>query len=105
MKVCIEADCPTLTNTTRCTTHAREQDKARGTRQQRGYDAKHEAERKRWLPIVATGGVKCWRCQAPIDPDQPWDLGHDDTDRTIYRGPECLRCNRATSPRRISPGA
>ena len=105
MKVCAEPGCPELTNTTRCTTHTREKDKARGTRQERGYDAAHEAERKRWEPIVATGGVTCWRCLTPIDPDQPWDLGHDDHDRTIYRGPECLRCNRATAARRISPHA
>jgi len=103
VKVCAEPGCPTLTHTTRCTTHTRAKDKARGTRQQRGYDAAHEAERAKWAPIVATGEVKCWRCLVPIAPDQPWDLGHDDHDRSIYRGPECRRCNRATASRR-NPG-
>ena len=105
MKVCAEPGCPNLQPETRCLNHRREYERVRGTRQQRGYDAAHEAERKRWEPIVATGGVRCWRCQAPLDPSEPWDLGHDDHDRAIYRGPECLRCNRAAAPRRISPGA
>ena len=100
MKVCAEPGCPTLTKGTRCAEHTRAKDKARGTRQQRGYDAKHDAERKRWAPIVATGAVKCWRCQVLLEPDEPWDLGHDDHDRSIYRGPECVRCNRATASRR-----
>jgi hypothetical protein len=104
VKVCIEAGCPELTRTTRCPKHTREKDKARGTRQERGYGAEHDAERARWAPIVATGGVKCWRCQVLLDPSEPWDLGHDDHDRSTYRGPECLRCNRATSAR-ISPHA
>jgi hypothetical protein len=29
-----------------------------------------------------------------------WDLGHDDFDRTIYRGPEHQRCNRSSAASR-----
>lgn len=111
-KVCAEPGCPTITDATRCPKHTQAKDRARGTRQQRGYDAAHDAERKRWAPLVATGMVKCWRCRLPIGPGEPWDLGHDDQDRSKYRGPEHAEktddhpaCNRATSGRRISPDA
>lgn len=46
--------------------------------------------------MVEAGGVLCWRCGALIDRRAPWDLGHDDVDRTKYRGPEHRACNRAT---------
>lgn len=98
MRVCAEPGCPTLTTSTRCPSHTRAKDKARGTRQERGYGAEHKAERKRWEPIVATGGVRCWRCEVLLDPKLPWDLGHKD-DRSGYAGPECVRCNRATAGR------
>jgi hypothetical protein len=48
----------------------------------RGYDAAHRAERARWQPHVQAGLVACWRCGRPILPGTPWDLGHDDYDRT-----------------------
>lgn len=90
----------------RCPSCARAKDKARGTRQERGYGPDHDAERARWVPIVATGHVKCWRCGEYIDADAAWDLGHDDLDRSKYRGPEhvgreCAKGgNRATAGRR-----
>lgn len=40
----------------------------------------------------------CWRCDDPIDPEH-WHLGHDDHDRDVYRGPECVTCNTATAGR------
>ncbi|MBS41599.1 MAG: hypothetical protein CMH83_00190 [Nocardioides sp.] len=75
-------------------------DQTRPSRQARGYDAAHEAKRKQLAPIVATGCVKCWRCGRYIAATEPWDLGHDDRDRSITRGPEHRGCNRATSGRR-----
>jgi hypothetical protein len=99
-RVCAEKGCPTLieqgSRDGRCDTHRREKDKARGTRQARGYDHRHEKKRSHWAPKVATGKVNCWRCNKRISPLEPWDLGHDDTDRTIWRGPEHVACNRAT---------
>jgi hypothetical protein len=52
------------------------------------------------VPIVAEGGVDCWRCGLPILPDSEWHLGHDDHDRSKYRGPEHTWCNSATAGRR-----
>jgi hypothetical protein len=66
----------------------------------RGYGAQHQALRKEWAPLVATGQVTCPRCGWPISPSQAWDLGHDDHDRTVYRGPEHQRCNRAAGARK-----
>ena len=62
----------------------------------RGYGQSHRADRKRWEPKVKTGTVPCRRCHEPIRPDEPWDLGHDDFDRSLPRAPEHRRCNRAT---------
>jgi hypothetical protein len=66
----------------------------------RGYGAEHRLLRKRLQALVATGEVACARCARLIFPGEPWDLGHDDYDRTVYAGPEHRRCNRATSKRR-----
>ena len=105
MKVCIVAGCPSLTKTTRCTTHARAKDRARGTRQARGYDADHDRLRASYQARMDAGEVfQCWRCGGTIDRLR-WHLGHDDHDRSKYRGPECVPCNTATSGRGISPHA
>jgi hypothetical protein len=63
----------------------------------------HKKLRAELAPLVLSGGVFCWRCKEPILPSQPWDLGHDDADRTRYRGPEHRWCNRATSGRERRP--
>lgn len=48
--------------------------------------------------LVATGTAHCWRCKRYLPPGSPVHAGHDDHDRTIYRGPECPPCNlRAAS--------
>ncbi len=83
----------------KCEEHARRVKVARGTRQARGYDASHDRLRRRWAPSVARGLVSCWRCGLLITPGQPWDIGHDDVDRSIVRGPEHARCNRAAGGR------
>jgi hypothetical protein len=64
-----------------------------GTTTQRGYGSQHQAERKRWSPIVAAGSVVCWRCHRLIIPGTSWDLGHNDQ-RTAWTGPEHRACNR-----------
>lgn len=99
MRVCAESGCPELLpkGRTRCATHARALDHARGSRQARGYDKTHDQLRQNWSPKVMTGAVRCWRCGKPLDPNEPWDLGHDDLDRSIYKGPEHVACNRAVN--------
>lgn len=101
MRVCLEPNCPTLTNGRRCAIHAAATDQARGRRQARGYGREHTELRAKWAPLVATGLVQCWRCLLLIPANEPWDLGHDDEDRTKYRGPEhAYKCNRAAAGRR-----
>lgn len=66
----------------------------------RGYGSAHQKLRKVWKARVDAGGVRCARCGGMLVPGEPWDLGHDDFDRSRYTGPEHARCNRATSGRR-----
>lgn len=61
------------------------------------YRYRHQQERKRWAREVEAGTAYCWRCGIWLPPGQPWDLGHDDRDPTVYRGPECRPCNRGTA--------
>jgi len=75
----------------------------RGRTSARGYGRRHQLLRARWAPIVATGTVDCARCHQRIPPGAPWDLGHDDTDRRRYTGPEHPACNRATNGRTTDP--
>lgn len=58
-----------------------------------GYGARHRRIRWQWAPLVATGTVVCWRCDDLIPAGAAWHLGHDDDDRTRYRGPEHAACN------------
>jgi hypothetical protein len=84
-----------------------------GKTNERGYGAEHRALRARLAPQVALGLTACWRCGKPILAWQQWDLGHDDTDRTIYRGPEhrgtcnrragAIKGNRARAQRPANP--
>jgi len=65
----------------------------------RGYGGLHQKLRAQAKVLVDAGAAVCWRCGLGINPGEPFDLGHDDHDRTAYRGPEHRRCNRATNGR------
>jgi hypothetical protein len=68
-----------------------------------GYGKEHKALRAEFALRMASGELfRCWRCTRLINPAAPWDLGHDDTDRSIYRGPEHVGCNRSPRARRQS---
>jgi hypothetical protein len=71
-----------------------------GSTTARGYGYSHAKLRRQWAPHVARGEVVCWRCGYLIHPAARWDLGHDDDDRTLYRGPEHIRCNRLAAARK-----
>jgi hypothetical protein len=67
----------------------------------RGYGHRHQNLRKRWAKVVDTGDAYCVRCKRWIEPGTPWDLGHDDKDRTKYQGPEHAKCNRGAPHRKV----
>jgi len=98
LRVCAEPGCPALGQTTRCPDHTRQRDKARGTKQQRGYDAEYDARRKADVHAMQTGAVlTCWRCNTVVLPHD-YSLGHCDDERTVIHGPEHLRrCNLANT--------
>jgi hypothetical protein len=62
------------------------------------YGGAHQAIRRALAPYVP--GSRCWRCSLPIMAGQPWDLGHDDDNPAVYRGPEHARCSRAAGARK-----
>ena len=65
----------------------------RKTTAARGYNAAHKAVREAMKRTVDTGQAVCSICAGSIDPREPWDADHTD-DRTGYRGPAHMRCNR-----------
>jgi len=76
------------------------------------YGWKHQQERARWAPVVASGQAVCCEivCLMPtrtIRPDEPWDLAHT-PDGGAYLGPSHAPCNRsegATRGNRARHGA
>ena len=94
--ICSTPKCPAILDKAgKCPAHCRAVDKARGSRNDRGYGIAHDKLRAQWAPKVAAGTVECWRCLKLIASGTPWDLGHDDTDRAKYRGPEHAHCNQS----------
>lgn len=71
------------------------------TTAQRGYGAKHQAERRRLAPLVEAGLASCTEpvCLMDdrwIEQGTPWDLAHDrDAGPGCYHGPAHRRCNRS----------
>lgn len=86
---------------------ARARTKPRGAR---GYGTEHQRLRRAWDRKIQRGGVPCGRgarCLYAVGgvaglilPGMPWDLGHDDHDRSVYTGPEHARCNRVAAGRK-----
>ena len=94
-------DCPRIGEWKRgrCDQHERARDKARGPRAHGNADATHKRTRAAYQRRIDAGEtLHCWRCHEAIDPTD-WHLGHDDDDRSIYRGPECPSCNLSAAGR------
>lgn len=98
MRVCSTPGCPELCDAGKCQSCRRKADQARGTRQQRGYDATYDAQRKAGAHALAQGAVlTCWRCGGVVMPHD-YSLGHCDDNRAVIHGPEHLRqCNLANT--------
>lgn len=111
-RVCAEPGCPELVERTahggRCTKHQRDRDRARGTKTGRGYGSTIHSTplgiltfdqcRAAYRARQARGDVLvCTRCRQSITGS--FDLGHDDSDRSIITGPEHPRCNRSAAGR------
>ena len=71
-------------------------------RNRRYRTAEHKRLKAELRPVVAAGGVLCARCGEEIPPDEPWDLGHDDTHIHFYSGPEHVWCNRSAPHRNVT---
>ena len=74
----------------------------------RGYGKRHRELRAQWAPYVEAGRVNCSAPLCMIERDggtrriargAEWDLGHDETDRRKYAGPQHAECNRGQSRR------
>jgi hypothetical protein len=80
----------------------RTRDAARGSRQQRGYDAEHQRIRDQLL-IRLVPGTPCPRCGHGMWPDQKLDAGHpEDAPLRLDRRSRATRlehaaCNRGAS--------
>jgi hypothetical protein len=86
----------------RCWDCERAHDRQRGSRQQRGYDAQHDALR-RHLVASLDPWAPCPRCSHPLGPDPALlDLMHND-DRTAWLGLGHRRCNRDVQGSDVSP--
>jgi hypothetical protein len=106
MRPCL--DCRTPTDGSRCpgcrSKKNATRDRQRGSRQQRGYGADHDAERARLQPVVDAGLAECTEpvcleADRWIAPGSDWDLAHNREEPGTYRGPAHARCNRAEGGR------
>ena len=106
-RVCAETGCPILTDTTRCPAHTRARDKARGTRQARGYDAQHDRLRARYERQIRAGiVVHCVNptCKLPgqpivAEPGRPDSLHLEHNPDRTHRGPGHALCNHSEAGR------
>lgn len=74
---------------------------AMATTPERGYGYRHQQMRKQLVALLRQGHtLECWRCHGPITHEGDMHLGHDDYDRTIYRGPEHRQCNLSAAGRK-----
>lgn len=73
--------------------HTRPKDAAAQTRAKQYASSEHRQLRAAARRRVDAGNGRCWRCGNRIAPHAKFHLGHDDIDRTVYRGEEHPLCN------------
>ena len=92
--VCNESGCPNFTEGhAKCDDCRHATDKARGTRQARGYDASYQRE---LAALKATNPTHCETCGKPFGPDRVLTGGHVKRDGQRTNEPlraECAPCN------------
>lgn len=90
LRPCI--DCGTPTKGTRCRTHERARDRARGSAHERGYGRQHQDARralKRLLPADCAYG-----CGRRLDPEGDWVAAHvEDGNPSAGWQASCRSCN------------
>jgi len=89
---CIVGGCPRIaTSGARCVAHERQRDRARGTRQARGYGADHQRAR---AELATTLPAPCWYCGVQVAIGQRWVAAHVvDGDASSPRVVAHPRCN------------
>ena len=80
---------PTITDDPNCLSGGCER-RVKAKTASRGYGGRHQALRRRFAALVEAGLASCWRCGYLIAPGEPWDLGHDDWNRSRYVGRSML---------------
>ena len=71
----------------------RRDERERPSTTERGYGGEHKKLRAKLAKVVEAGDGFCVRCGRWVAPGELWHLGHDDFDRSRYRGIECTKCN------------
>lgn len=80
--------------------HRRPKTEAEAARRRQYASPEHRAQVLAVQQAVAAGTAYCWRCGKYLPPGSPAHAGHDDHDRTVYRGPECPTCNLRSAARK-----
>jgi hypothetical protein len=80
--------------------HRRPKTQAELERRRQYASPEHQAQVAAVKAAVASGTAHCWRCGKHLPPGSKAHAGHDDHDRTVYRGPECPACNLRTAARK-----
>jgi len=79
----------------------RKVDTAAGRAREAQYRSRDHRRRRAEAKVeVEAGRACCWRCGRWLAPGSLWHLGHDDVDRSVYRGPECVSCNVKAAARK-----
>lgn len=83
--------------------HRKSANTAATAARKREYNSpEYKAAKQAGQRLVDAGRAYCWRptCRTFLPPGKPWHLGHDDDDRRIIRGPECVPCNLGAASRK-----